>query len=411
MQRSSEIQMTSSGKPGGALVLSTSYTALGVVRSLGRNGIPVWIMDDKRSPTGYSRYIQRKFPVYVEDETRQLELLVDLAKRYDLFEWALFPDGDKGASFIARNYETLREYFKLTTPPWNVLQWSVDKRLTYQLAAEAGVVFPRTYFPENRSEIEQLEGNFPMIVKPTHHQGRDLFSTGRAWRANNRNELLTLYDMANGLAGSSIIAVQEMILGVSGFQFSYGALCEDGKVLADVSVERKRLAPPDCGVSSFVESIDKPEIEEPAKRWLEKNHYTGLVELDFMYDQRDGLYKLLDVNARAWGWIGMCPIAGVDFPFLMWKLVQGEKVEPVRGRAAVRWIRTTNDIESALHGLWNGSLALRDYLSSLKGVNHEVYAWDDPKPAYTELLGILGRVLMKIVRTLLMPLKRVRIFR
>jgi predicted ATP-grasp superfamily ATP-dependent carboligase len=380
-------------EPQGAVVFATSYTALAIARSLGRQGIPVWILDDGQSPTRFSRYVRRSFPLPAESQ--QINLLIEIAQKYDLRGWMLFPDGDKGATLVANHHERLGECYRLTTPPWDIMQWAVDKRLTYQLAEEVGVAYPKTFYPTSRKDVEGFSGRFPMIIKPAHHMGQDAFSSGRGWRAKDKEELLSLYDEMK-LADSSVVMIQEMILNGDDTQFSYAALCQDGNVLADAFAERKRLSSPDFGVGVYLETIEKPEIEAPAKRWLEKNRYTGLVEIDFIFDRRDGLYKMLDVNARAWGWIAMGAAAGVDFPFLMWKLVNGEPISPARGRAGVRWVRTIIDFEASLRAILAGSLSWRKYLLSLKGVRHETLVRDDLKPALMEFHQFAGRSFRKL---------------
>ncbi len=395
------IKENRSGNSCGAVVISSSYTALAIVRSLGRNGIAVWILDDKNTPTGLSRYVKKSFPLNVENETEQVELLIEIAQKYNLHGWALFPDGDKGASVIARHYDALAEYYQLTTPPWDVLKWAVDKQLTYQLAAEVGVDFPKVFYPKNRADVLELDGKFPMILKPTHHQGNDAFSNSRAWQANDRTELLSLYDEMRGLTDPSVILIQEMIFSGAGTQFSYGALCKDGKVIADVFAERIRLTPLIFGSSSYVESIERPEIEAPSKKFLEKINYTGIVEIEFMLDKRDGLYKMLDVNARAWGWIAMCAYAGVDFPYLMWKLAQGESVTAVRARPGVRWMRSVDDLKTSIQAMRNGSLSFGNYLTSLRGVKHQMYVWDDVRPALSDFFQFINRIFRKLGKMLL----------
>ena len=43
----------------GAVVLGSDYKALGVVRSLGRHGIPVWLVRDDHALANASRYTRR----------------------------------------------------------------------------------------------------------------------------------------------------------------------------------------------------------------------------------------------------------------------------------------------------------------------------------------------------------------
>ncbi|HXN17403.1 MAG TPA: hypothetical protein VN875_03655, partial [Candidatus Binatus sp.] len=69
----------------GAVVIGGDYQGLGIVRSLGRRGIPVCIVDDERSISRYSRYAT--YGVRVPDLRNQntaVETLLDLAKRLDL---------------------------------------------------------------------------------------------------------------------------------------------------------------------------------------------------------------------------------------------------------------------------------------------------------------------------------------
>ena len=43
----------------GAVVIGGDYQGLGIVRSLGRQGVPVCVVDDEHSISRYSRYCKR----------------------------------------------------------------------------------------------------------------------------------------------------------------------------------------------------------------------------------------------------------------------------------------------------------------------------------------------------------------
>ena len=60
--------------------------------------------------------------------------------------------------------------------------------------------------------------------------------------------------------------IQELIPGGGETQFSYGAICENGRVLASVVARRTRQYPVDFGrSSSFVETVDAPAVEQAAR--------------------------------------------------------------------------------------------------------------------------------------------------
>lgn len=386
-------------KPKGALVFASSYTALGIVRSLGRQAIPVWVLGGRFSLSGVSRYARRTLTLQGKSELEQIDFLLRLARENELKDWVIFPDSDKSAALVSRHSHVLSEYYRLTSSDWDVLQWAFDKHLTYKLAAELGIDYPKTFYPASRSDLEKLDGAFPMVLKPSDHEGNDRFSIiSGAWRADSREELLNLYDQASdAVGGRPVITVQEMIPGGGEAQFSFTALCENGHVLASVFAQRKRLLPIDFGSSAYVETIlPIPEIDIASRLWLEKVRYTGLVEVEFKYHAGSRTYKLLDVNARSWGWHALCQYAGVDYPFLMWKLVQRQEVPPVQGKSDVRWMRTAYDVMSALQLIRRGSLSVKEYIASWKGVHHDVYVFDDLLPALFEIPLLLRLIWNKL---------------
>src|SRR5438034_11763152 len=80
----------------GALVAGADYRGLGVVRSLGRRGIPVWVLNHAGHLVGaVSRYAARTLRWPLEDGRKQLDFLLDLATREKLEGWVLFPTDDE----------------------------------------------------------------------------------------------------------------------------------------------------------------------------------------------------------------------------------------------------------------------------------------------------------------------------
>ena len=119
---------------------------------------------------------------------------------------------------------------------------------------------------------------------------------------------------------------------------------------------------------------------------LARLKYTGLIEVEFKRDRRDGRYKLLDLNPRIWGWNSLSAKAGVDFPYLFWRLSRREPVTEIRGIPNVRWIRMTTDLPAALGEFSRGNLSLSGYLKSFRPpLEFAVFARDDPMPWLLEV--------------------------
>jgi D-aspartate ligase len=367
----------------GAVVVGADYRALGVVRSLGRRGIPVWVLrqgDDRLA--GFSRYAR-----HTTRSVAGADFLLELADRHRLDGWTLFPTGDEAASLVARNHERLGARYRLTTPPWAVAKYAFDKRLTYPLAASLGLDVPRTWYPADRAEVGLLDCDFPAILKPAVREGFNRLVAAKAWRVDSREQLLARYDEACTLVDPATLMVQELIPGGGAEQLSYAAICDGGRPLASVTARRTRQFPMDFGrASTHVETVALPEVAAPAQALLAELEYTGLVEVEFKRDPRDGVCKLLDVNARVWGWHTLCARAGVDFTWLAWRLARGEPVGSARQRDGVRWTRLTTDLPTAAKEIAARRLSVRDYLGSLRGPRERaIFASDDPLPGLLEV--------------------------
>jgi predicted ATP-grasp superfamily ATP-dependent carboligase len=372
----------------GAVVIGGDYRGLTVVRSLGRRGIPVWVLVDEQSIAAASRYALCKKPwPGAESEAHQVQYLLDLAARHNLKGWTVIPTSDEHAALLARHQSDLRGAFRIAASPWETLRWAYDKRLSHRLAQRLGMAHPRTWYPRSRDELAALMCDFPVILKPAIKAAANPFTEAKAWKVNGRGELLARYEEAAGLVDPSIIMVQELIPGGGESQFSYGALCADGRALGSVVARRCRQYPIDFGrSSSYVETIAQPEVEAMAQRLLGELRYTGLIEIEFKYDRRDGRYKLLDLNPRIWGWNSLSKPAGVDFPYLFWRLCQGREVAPVRARPDVRWMRMTTDLPAAIAEAARGRLSLAAYLRSFRRpLEFGVFAKDDLLPCLLEV--------------------------
>ena len=372
----------------GALVIGGNLNGLSIARSLGRHGVPVWVTtppDVKLA--GCSRYTLRTFPWPNRESEAQVEYLLELAAQYQLDQWVLFPTCDESAALLSKFRTALSRRFRVSTPTWDVLRWAYDKRLTYRLAAEQQVDSPSTINPVTEADLKAGVCAFPAILKPATHSTINRFTTDKAWPVANREHLLARYREARELIPPDLILLQELIPGGGESQFSYAALCCDGQPIASLTARRTRQYPIDFGYSSsFVETLDIPEIVAPSRRLLSAIRYTGLVEVEYKLDARNGRYKLLDINPRLWTWSALGARAGIDFPYLLWQMLVGQPVPEQTGRTGARWVRMSTDVPAAIHQMLRGSLSLGVYLRSLRSpLEFALMALDDPLPGLLDL--------------------------
>ena len=372
----------------GALVIGGDYKSLGIVRSLGRRGIPVWVLTDDHLLAGWSRYCRRTIAWPAASEADQVAALLEIANEHGLEGWTLYPGGEEEAALLARNRERLAPHYLVSVlVPWEVLQHAYDKRLAYRLAHDLGIDHPKTRYPRDRADVAAYDGPFPAILKPAMRPVLDPFTIDKAWPATDRATLIARYDQACVVSDPAAIMIQEIVPGGGEAQLSFAGICRDGEPIGSLIARRARQWPSDFGrQSTFVETIEAPEVEAAARRILRALRFDGIIELEFKRDPRDGTLKLLDINPRIWGWHTLGRAAGVDFPYLLWRMIHGEDVAAARGRLGVRWVRALTDVPTAITGIRRGQLSLVDYLWSLRPpVECAVFALDDPLPALLEL--------------------------
>jgi D-aspartate ligase len=372
----------------GALVVGGDYVGLGIVRSLGRNGVPVCIIDDERSIARFSRFATygERVPD-LRDEQRAVETVLEVGCRLGLDGWVLYPTREETVAAFSRNRAMLAQHFRVPTPGWETVRWAWDKRNTYRLADELAIPTPRTWYPQRLEDLDGIDADPPFAIKPGIKEHFFYATKAKAWRADTRAELAERFERAVAVTGPGEIMVQELIPGGGEQQFSYCAFFKDGAGVASMVARRRRQHPPEFGrASTFVETTDLPLLETLSERFLQAIGYYGLVEIEYKLDPRDGRYKLLDVNARAWGYHSLGQRAGVDFPFLLFADQLGAQIAPCRARAGVRWVRLLTDLPTAAYQLAHGQLDWRCYLRSLVGFDVEaVFSLEDPFPAVAEI--------------------------
>ncbi len=377
----------SGGERVGAIVIGGDFQGLGIVRSLGRHGIPVCVIDDEPSVSRYSRFTTRTVRVEnLRTAEAMIASLLAAVEEFGMTGWIVFPTRDETVAALARNRERLAAHVRIATPAWESVKHACDKRETYRLAEALGIPIPRTWYPEGLSDLAAID-LFPAVVKPA---AKDPFvrATGaKAWRVNSKAELEDAFRRAERVDGVDGVIVQELVPGGSPTIFGYCAFFNHGEVVGRMVVQYARQHPAEFGRSATcVETVELPELDEPSIRFLQAMDYYGLVEIEYKLDPRDGVYRLLDVNARTWGYHALGARLGVDFTHMLYQDQLGEIPNPASARPGVAWVRLVTDLPTAAAGLAHGRLGFGEYARSMRRARCEaVFSAHDPLPTLAEV--------------------------
>jgi D-aspartate ligase len=235
--------------------------------------------------------------------------------------------------------------------------------------------------------LPELWGNLPLAIKPAIKENFFYATGAKAWRAETPEQLLTLFRKARYQIRAEEVLLQEIVPGSGEQQYSYCAFFRDGLAKHTLVAKRLRQHPREFGrAATYVETIECPEVEELSERFLRAINYYGLVEVEFKKDPRDGKLKLLDVNARTWGFHSLGSAAGVDFPYLLYADQIGIATQPSRAQTGVGWLRAVTDVPTVISDLWDNELDLDTYWQSLRSTRTEsVFCLKDPLPSVAEI--------------------------
>ncbi len=98
---------------------------------------------------------------------------------------------------------------------------------------------------------------------------------------------------------------------------------------ASVVCKRIRTYPALAGPTSCGQAVHWPDLSEKATGLLKEMHWYGPAEVEFRIDPRDGTPVFMEVNPRLWGSLHTGILAGVDFPYLLYRMAMDGDIQPV----------------------------------------------------------------------------------
>lgn len=381
-----------------AFVLGLFDTGLAVVRSLGRAGIPVFGFDSAASEPGFrSRYGTHVLcPHPAHDSDALVRLLVGRAQQC-AEPPLIYVTSDPFVRFVSEHRERLDPYLRHALPSKSAVQAALDKRQQYARALDAGVPVVPTYWPTTRREVSSTAGlmAFPVVVKPV--QGRVMeppFHGAKALQVAHSDQLVRLFEPI--LARGETALIQPFIVGPNTNHHKVCAyIGADGEPLVCIGMRKVRQFPVDFGVGTLMESADDPELAEMGLRLCRALQWRGPVSIEFKRDERDGAWRLIELNPRLWQQHGLAARCGVDFSLLQYADLTGSPVTCGGYQLGVRWLDEFSDPRSAWHHARRGRLTAGQWLASFGRVRvAAVFALDDPRPFVSSIvrhLGGLGR--------------------
>ena len=146
---------------------------------------------------------------------------------------------------------------------------------------------------------------------------------------------------------------------------------------------KHRVLPMHYGSASFVTSTYNERVIRCSEEFMRHIGYSGQVGVEYKYDPRDDVYKLIEVNARFGLWDGLGARCGVDFAWLNYCHLVGLPVEVAsRYEEGVKWISFERDLWAAGDYLRESGMTRWQWLHQISSGRRDyaVFELDDPVP-------------------------------
>jgi predicted ATP-grasp superfamily ATP-dependent carboligase len=385
--------------PRKVLILDANQrSALAATRSLGSKDIPVVVADQSvQTLAGASRFCREGF-VYPSPYLHSERFLETVQQESSIRGvGVIFPMTEISAELVLKSRAQL-EGVEIPFASFPAFERLTDKGKLLELARELGVPVPRTWFVERAEAVEGImsELEFPVVLKPRRSR---LLSAGR-WQSTSVRYARSAEELRRSVASLEFLRehpflVQECVQGEGRGIF---ALCNRGEPVVFFAHRRLRENPPSGGVSTLSESVNlDPRMQEYAAAILRAVRWHGVAMVEFKCGY-DGRICLMEVNARFWGSLQLAIDAGVDFPWLLYRLAVGE-APPVNPGYTVgvrsRWLMGdvahlykvlhTNSSGHGLNG-WRKRDSIMGFLNFFdRRVRWDVNRWHDWRPFVREL--------------------------
>jgi predicted ATP-grasp superfamily ATP-dependent carboligase len=381
---------------------------LAATRALGRAGLAVAVAAPVRPALGmWSRYATSTFlvPDAGSEARRFAEAVAHEAagRRAEL----ILSASDSALWALSRWRAELPEGARRVMPPHDAVARALDRTALHDRARSLGIASIQTFRIDVHEALEpalrKLDalGQVPVIIRPIVPWVEREDGTRRVAESIPVEELgdvrRLLYAREDLVRAGCLLEPRP-----PGRWIGYGAVCDEGRVLAEVFQERLRERGDLSGVSTLARTLPPDEeVRHAARAILESLSWQGpaLVEL---FRGEDGVLRLVNIIGRLWGSLGLAILAGVNVPLLCADLARGRPgphaVLTAEPDHVWRWIVGDLDVMAKrarkLATRLEGKAVLRRRVASLRELVNlndllfarpDVFDADDPLPFVLEV--------------------------
>ncbi len=364
-----------------AIIVGETITALGTLRSLARAGI------DAHTVTGQTEIVRRSRwykPIPGHEDLKPDEL-TDWLPNLDLQKAVLFPCSDHAVWQASRLAEMTKGRISMSVAATSALETLINKGRFATVLERLDTPRPQTWLLEDGQIPESVPEHVfrNAFLKPIDSQSFVRHFGVKAQRVSSAGEAKR--ELRRIIDHGYKVLLQEYIPGPADKHFFIDGFIDRHKVVkALFARQRLRMHPVDFGNSSYMVSIPLEEVQgavDSLLTLLRETDFHGIFSSEFKLDQRDGVFKIIEVNARPWWYVEFASRCGVNVCEMAYADALGEDVDAIRDyRAGASLVYMWHDFKACSNRLSRGDNSVLTCIAQWIRSWRPIFAWGDPWP-------------------------------
>jgi D-aspartate ligase len=376
------------------LILGKHITALGVLRTLAHRGIETYVIESTDDVITRSRWYRR--PAMTLAETSDASELSDYLRALEIPSAVLIACGDRWTQAVAALPADVRERFPASMGSRDLVDLFIDKERFRTLVERLGIPAPRAAPVASPDDLERAAAGFPRpaFLKPTDSQLYARRYGTKGWFLEDMAAARA--HVSEAVAAGTTFMLQDWIPGGPNHSIILdGFVDRHGRLRGIVARRRLRMDPPRLSNTAASVTIPLAEVAPAVadmRRLTEAVGYRGIFNVEFKFDDRDGTFRIIEVNARPFWMIAHVAKIGLDLPWMTYLDALQLPVPAMEryrlGRFAHYEVPDAASIVRALlHGRRPDGPVLRTWLTG----DHSMFWWSDPVPGLLDYRNALVR--------------------
>lgn len=341
--------------------------------------VKVYVISSKKDDhMKYSRYIDQFIYHPKTNLDEWFNCINNAVEKYNID--LIMPIYEMAIKTIIENKNKIKALDKLCDlPSIESLNSARNKGLLYLHLKTHEIPCPHTLIIKPNTIPKVDDFNYPVVIKPVEGGGGGIGIE----IAGNKPDVLNYFEIYNY---SCDIIIQEFI---EGYDLCFNVLCKNGALIAysiqKGTVFRDGILTPQIGF----DFIENSELIECTKKLIKSLNWSGVANIDWRYDEKNKVFKVIEINTRFWLGTDAASIAGVNFPYLYCLSSLGNEIE----------LQKTESISYlSLEGLarrFKNNLFFIFRLSYIYNHSPIRFIIKDPLPVFYKVLFVLNKKIFR----------------